>query len=83
MKYILIALSALTVAFHFFVSTRLNSVPSIGGTYEALAHLLAGFLIGVPFYDRREILGPSRLYGMLGWAISVFELVYFLIAKYA
>ncbi len=65
-----------------FITPRLTSIPTFEGTYEALAHLFVGFLILVPFYDKLEQLGPSKLYGYIGWALAIYEGVFFAVQKY-
>jgi hypothetical protein len=57
MKKLILA-SAFAIALgRVFITPRLTNIPSIEGGYEALAHLLVGFMILVPFYDRRQSLG--------------------------
>jgi hypothetical protein len=63
------------------VTPRLTNIPSVEGAYEALAHLFVGFLILVPFYDRDQELGPSKMYGWIGWALALWELGWFLFQK--
>jgi hypothetical protein len=65
----------------FFVTPRLTNIPSVEGTYEALAHMLVGFLILVSFYDREQQLGPARVYGLLGWLLGGLELILFVVQK--
>jgi hypothetical protein len=65
-----------------FITPRLTNIPTVEGTYETLAHLLVGFLIIVPFYDRQQNLGPSRLYGWIGWSLATWELGWFLVQKW-
>ena len=64
------------------ISPRLTTTPSFEGSYEAIAHLFVGFLILVPFYDREEKLGPSKLYGYTGWGLAFWELGWFIAQKY-
>lgn len=64
------------------IAPRLTGIPSAEGSYEAVAHLVDGFLICLPFYDWRQKLGPSRLYGCLGGALALWELGWFLTQRY-
>jgi hypothetical protein len=64
-----------------FITPRLTNIPTVTGTYESLAHLFVGFLILVPFYDRKEELGPSKLYGWIGWGLASGEAVWFAVQK--
>ena len=74
---------ALAVALgRIFIAPRLTSVPSIEGSYEAFAHCVVGFLILVPWYDRRQEIGPAKLYGYVGWALAFWELGWFLAQKF-
>jgi len=43
--------------------------------------MLVGFLILVSWYDRRDAVGPAKLYGRIGWALASWELAWFLIQK--
>lgn len=63
------------------IAPRLIDIPSLEGSYEALAHLLVGFLILAPFYDPKQQLGPSKLYGWIGWALTAWEAGWFLVQK--
>jgi hypothetical protein len=45
-------------------------------SYEALAHLFCGGLIGVHMYDRSQ-----RMYGYLGWGLALWELGWFICQK--
>lgn len=63
------------------ITPRLTHIPTAEGSYEALAHLLVGFLVLVPFYDPEEKLGPSKLYGYIGWGLALWELAWFVIQK--
>jgi hypothetical protein len=73
---------ALAIAIgRIFITPRLNLLTS-EGTYEAFAHLFVGFLVIVPFYDSKQTLGPSKLYGWIGWALAFFELGYWLVQKF-
>jgi hypothetical protein len=64
-----------------FITPRLVNIPTFEGTYEALVHLFDGFLIIVIFYDPKEKLGPSKLYGWIGWALAFWELGWFIVQK--
>lgn len=83
MKAILLALAFVIAIGRIFIEPRLTSIPSIEGEYEAFSHLLVGFLILVPWYDRQQQLGPSKLYGYVGWSLAIWELGWFLVQKYA
>ncbi len=78
---LLLLLSFLVLLGRIFITPRIAGVPSVEGTYEALSHLLVGFLILVPFYDREEILGPSKLYGWVGWGLAIWEGIWFAVQK--
>lgn len=65
-----------------WITPRLN-VPTIEGCYESFAHLFVGFLILVPWYDRKELLGPSKLYGWIGWLLAFWELGWIVVQKAA
>jgi hypothetical protein len=66
-----------------FITPRLTDIPSAEGSYEAIAHLVDGFLILVPFYDWHQTVGPSRLYGILGGVFALWELGWFIVQKFA
>ena len=84
MNKLLVCAIAVAIAIgRVFITPRLTGIPSIEGSYEAVAHLVVGFLIIVPFYDRQQRIGPARLYGVLGWALAVWELGCFLGQKFA
>ncbi len=72
----------LVVAGRAFITPRLN-VPTVEGLYESFAHLFVGFLILVRLYDPREKLGPTRDMAALGWLLAGYELVFFLVQKFA
>lgn len=79
----LILLCALIVLLgRLWITPRLTTVPSAEGIYEATAHLFVGFLIAAPFYDKKQQLGPSHLYGVLGWALTAWEALWFFVQKY-
>ena len=80
-RIFLYALAAGIAVGRVFITPRLTNIPSIEGSYESAAHLVVGFLILVPFYDRAQKLGPSRLYGCIGWALALWELGWFLAQK--
>lgn len=80
-KQIVIALAVLAALGRLFITPRLTAIPTIEGTYEALAHLFVGFLILVPFYDHKDTLGPARMYGWIGWALAIWEAVWFFFQK--
>ena len=80
-KTTLIVLAALVALGRMWIVPRLN-VPTLEGTYEALAHMIVGFLILVPFYDPEDELGPSTFYGWLGWTLGLWELGWFLVQKF-
>lgn len=83
MKKTLIALAAVaTVVGRVYITPRLVHIPTWEGTYEALTHLFVGFLILVPFYDRRQWAGPAKQLGTLGWALATWELVCFLAQRF-
>lgn len=75
-------LSLLCLLGRVFITPRL-ALPTIEGTYEALAHLLVGFLIIVRFYDPTEIIGPTRIYGWIGWGLTAWEAGWFLVQKFS
>jgi hypothetical protein len=83
MKKLVIVLAVAVAIGRFFIAPRLVNIPSFEGTYEALAHLFVGFLILVPFYDRKQQLGPSKLYGWIGWGLGLWELGWFIMQKFA
>jgi hypothetical protein len=81
MKIYVLVLAAATLLGRVFIVPRLTHIPTVEGTYEALAHMLVGFLVLAPFYDRRQQLGPSKLYGWIGWGLAFWELGFFLVQK--
>jgi hypothetical protein len=82
MNEVLIFILALAIAIgRIFITPRLG-VPTIEGSYEALSHLAVGFMILVPWYDREQKLGPSKLYGYVGWGLALWELGWFLVQKF-
>lgn len=81
MKRFVIALSVAVAVGRVFIAPRLVSIPSVEGTFESIAHLFVGFLILVPFYDPEKRLGPSKMYGWLGWLLALWEAAWFLIQK--
>ena len=81
MKTLIITGAILTALGRIVIVPRLTNIPTTEGTFEALAHLFVGFLILVPFYDRKQELGPSRLYGWLGWILAFWELGWFVFQK--
>lgn len=80
-KTAVFALAIATAIGRMLISPRITNIPTATGTYEALAHLFVGFLILVPLYDREQKLGPSRLYGWIGWALAFWEAGWFLVQK--
>jgi len=80
-KILIYVLGAAIAVGRIFIAPRLTGIPSIEGSYEAVAHIVVGFLIIVPFYDRKQQLGPSHLYGCIGWALALWELGWFLAQK--
>ena len=76
-KNIVIAFGLLVAALRVIITPRLNQIPSATGTYEALSHLFVGFLIIVPFYDRKNALGPAKMYGWIGWILAFWEAGWF------
>lgn len=65
-----------------FITPRLTGIPSVEGSYEALAHLVDGALLAAPLYDWRQKLGPSHVYGVLGCVLALWELGWFLAQRY-
>lgn len=80
-KYFLLLAAVAIAVGRIFIVPRLTGIPSIEGSYEAVAHIIVGFLIIVPFYDRQEKVGPSTAYGIIGWALALWELGWFLVQK--
>lgn len=80
-KNLTLFFAALFALGRIFITPRLTNIPTVTGTYEALAHLFVGFLILVPFYDSKEQLGPSKLYGWIGWGLAIWEGVWFAVQK--
>jgi hypothetical protein len=78
LKKILILSAAAIALGRIFITPRLTGIPSVEGSYEAIAHIVVGFLIFVPFYDWKQQLGPTRLYGCIGWVLAFWELGWFL-----
>lgn len=81
MKKVIIAASIATAVGRIFIAPRLTNIPTLTGTYEAFAHMFVGFLILVSFYDRKQLLGPSKLYGWLGWSLGLWEAAWFAVQK--
>jgi hypothetical protein len=77
----IVVVAALTALGRIFISPRLTNIPTITGTYEAFAHMFVGFLILVWFYDRKELLGPTKLYGWIGLGLGLWEAGWFLVQK--
>jgi len=73
--------AALTMLGRIWIAPRLTNIPSATGTYEALAHMFVGFLIIIPFYDGKQALGPSKLYGWIGWGLALWEAGWFAVQK--
>lgn len=77
-----VLVSAFAVAVgRIFITPRLVNIPTAEGSYEALAHMLVGFLILVSLYDRQGTIGPSKLLGRVGWALALWEAGWFLAQK--
>lgn len=81
MKRAICILALLTLIGRVLITPRLSSVPSWEGSYEAFAHGLSIGLILIGAYDWYSQLGPARKYFWLGWALGIYELIYFLIQK--
>lgn len=64
-----------------FIQPRLVNIPTVTGSYEAIAHMVVGFMLFAPWYDPKEVLGPSWTYFVIGWIISFWELGWFLIQR--
>jgi hypothetical protein len=79
----LVILAAIALAVDRMLITPRLAVPTWEGSFEALSHLFVGFLLLIPFYDREETLGPSKLYGWIGLALSLWELGWFIAQKSA
>jgi len=77
----MILLTAFLCIGRVIVPLRPN-VPGWQGSFEALAHLIVGFMIGVSFYDRRNQLQDAQFCGWLGWFAAFWELGLFLGEKY-
>lgn len=82
MRRTIIVAGMLTAIGRMLIVPRLTGIPTATGTYEAFAHMLVGFLILVPFYDKKQVLGPSKTYGWLGWSLALWELLWFLAQKH-
>ena len=82
MKIAVWILAACVLTGRALIVPRLTHIPTIELSYETFAHLFVGFLIIVPWYDRKQVLGPSKLYGWIGWSLSIWELVWFLAQKF-
>lgn len=82
---VVLLMSLFVVVGRFLIEPRLD-LPTSEGTYEALAHLFVGGLIGVWFVRRgtraETIDSYGRDCGYLAIALSAFELVFFLVQKY-
>jgi hypothetical protein len=74
----MIPLVFLIATLRLFIVPRLTNIPTWELSYEALAHMIVGFLIGVAWYDKKQTVGPSKLYSKLGWGLATFELLMFL-----
>jgi hypothetical protein len=81
-KVTILVLAVISALGRVLITPRLTNIPTAEGTYEALVHLFVGFLIIVPFYDRQQQLGPSTLYGWIGWLLSFWEAGWFLFQKH-
>lgn len=79
-KFIIIAICAAFVG-RIFITPRLTHIPTLEGTYEAITHMLVGFLLIVRWYDPHEKIGPSDFYWRLGWGLAFWELVWFIAQK--
>lgn len=77
LKATLFSLAIIIAALRVVIVPRLTSIPTWEGSYEALAHILVGFLIIVPLYDPKNVLGPSRFYGWIGWGLAFWEAGWF------
>ena len=64
-----------------FITPRLTHIPTWELSFEAFVHLFDGFLILVWFYDRKQQLGPSKLYAWLGWSLAFWELGWFIVER--
>lgn len=73
--FLFVFLTWAVVAGRFFIPTRLNF--SYSGTYEALAHIWIGFMIGTAYCLPEH----RRAIAALVVVISLLELVLVLIAK--
>lgn len=80
-KIILISFAVAAALGRVVITPRLVNIPTIEGTFEALAHLLVGFLILVPFYDGKQSAGPSKTYGWIGWGLAFWEAGWFAFQK--
>jgi hypothetical protein len=86
MKIPILALAILAFVGRIAITPRLTHIPTVTGTYEALAHMLVGFLILVPFYLRHTAsetrAADARLYGWLGWSLALWELGWFVAQRF-
>lgn len=81
--FVLYAIAAMVFIGRLLIVPRLATVPSLEGTYEALSHIIVGALLFAPIYDWKQRLGPSRIYGVIGCVISLWELIMFLLQRFA
>jgi hypothetical protein len=79
--FLILTAAVAVAAGRVFITPRL-AVPSSEGSYEAFAHLFVGFLVLVPFYDPKQLVGPSRILGGIGWFLAFWELGWFLFQKF-
>jgi hypothetical protein len=79
--WLICSVAAIAALARIFITPRLANIPTIEGTYEALAHLFVGFLILVRFYDPDEFCAPSKLYFWIGLALALWEAGWFLVQK--
>ena len=78
---IVFVLAILAAIGRVLITPRLTNIPTPEGLYEAFTHLFVGFLLIVPAYDWKQQLGPSRMCGLIGLALSLWELAWFLLQK--
>jgi hypothetical protein len=81
-KFLIFVIAAAIAIGRIFITPRLTGIPTIEGGYESFSHLIVGFMIIVPWYDRDQKLGPSKIYGRIGWALGIWELGWFLFQKF-